>query len=831
MSEGRRRAPRNAPVPRGNDLPAEPQPKLRKEDERAPFPELDSSVHMYGQRGEPLVIEAEGMPEDVFEKLYGERLDGEEPEDWLTEFEKAHAIDPWLHLRKRERERIVELAEEAEAELEDLRKSDADQESIDVATEGIRDLDQIARSLVVGTLTKRDSDTAKSIERILKQGDVVVSHALEVEDDRAGVVETVSRNLIIEPPFSPAVLEHLVLQNNTLCQLVNAMEVNVAGTGWEIVPNDTLQMEEDIEDEMGASSDPNDLGPDDEDRRSREVERQRQERQFEEEVNRQLEAIQGLFDEPFPNMSMTTLKRKLWHDLEATGNAYMEVVRNQAGEVMLLRHIDSKMMRLVRLDDPVLVPKQMKRAGQDITLEVSMRERKFVLSTGGGAISPRFRNSPSGSGSGVIEPDASTTELDTRRLFSTQGTRLIYFKEFGASRDLDMWTGVWSAPGEQIPMERRATEIIHLTGKKDARTPYGLPRWINNLPSVLGSRKAEEFNLSFFDQGGVPPLLITVAGGTLAKRTKEALDQRFNTRNPAAKHQAVIMEVASSGRLDKTQRVQVAIERFGSERMQDSMFQKYDERTSQLIRSSFRLPPLFVGQSEEHNFATAKASYLVAEAQVFAPERAEFDEHINLKLLRTMPEGENFSFVSKPLVIDSSDDQLSAIELALTHSLLKPEDAVAALNKVVNLGLRFDQETLDQSRAMDAARVEAIRAGMQQQNGQPPGQEGPPQVGSRRRDEAGGAGQDQETEVQRRDLLKHSEGLASVGLEVAEAMIDGRDSPGRLAKAFSSMAGLLPHELEFVKRVVSMRLLGGDDPGLRELTDCSATIIGHQTGA
>jgi capsid portal protein len=46
---------------------------------------------------------------------------------------------------------------------------------------------------------------------------------------------------------------------------------------------------------------------------------------------------------------------------------------------------------------------------------------------------------------------------------------LVYFKEFGASRDLNRTTGKWAAPGAKLPVHLCATEIMHFM------TPYSRP--------------------------------------------------------------------------------------------------------------------------------------------------------------------------------------------------------------------------------------------------------------------------------------------------------------------------------------------------------------------
>ena len=38
------------------------------------------------------------------------------------------------------------------------------------------------------------------------------------------------------------------------------------------------------------------------------------------------------------------------------------------------------------------------------------------------------------------------------------------------------------------------------------RSPYGVPRWVGTLLSVLGSRQMEEVNYLYFENKSVPPM-------------------------------------------------------------------------------------------------------------------------------------------------------------------------------------------------------------------------------------------------------------------------------------------------------------------------------------
>jgi capsid portal protein len=124
-----------------------------------------------------------------------------------------------------------------------------------------------------------------------------------------------------------------------------------------------------------------------------------------------------------------------------------------------------------------------------------------------------------------------------------------------------------------------------------------------------------------------------------------------------------VLEVElTAGSLDKAGVAKVTVERFGSDRQKDSMFEEYDAKCEERVRRAFRLPPMFLGQSKDYNFATAFASYTVAEAQVFKPEREAFDMVISMKLLPAMGY-EGYKMRSKKLVIEDATLKLQGMEV------------------------------------------------------------------------------------------------------------------------------------------------------------------------
>lgn len=362
--------------------------------------------------------------------------------------------------------------------------------------------------------------------------------------------------------------------------------------------------------------------------------------------------ISDFFNEPNPRESFVTIRRALRRDIENIGNAYLEVLRSLDGEIAFMRRVIGSSVRLVKRADPIMVDVNVRRRGKDMTVKMPVRERAYAQMV---------------------------------------GTRVMYFKDYGASRDLNRWTGEWAERGT-LPAGDRASELIHFTAQPDTKTGYGVPRWINQIPSVLGSRKAEELNLDFFNAGGLPPALIILQGGTLAAEVRKELEAYLSGKGSSKNRAAVIETTATGGSLDSAGSVRVTVERFGADRQKDSMFENYDERSEKRVRSSFRLPPLFVGRTDDYTFASAFASYMVAEAQVFVPEREEFDERMNVTIMKELDPTGNYMFRSLPMSVKNTENQLKALEILATKGAIGNIELVRAMNEIVNMNIEEPEE-------------------------------------------------------------------------------------------------------------------------------------------
>ena len=165
--------------------------------------------------------------------------------------------------------------------------------------------------------------------------DLLQSNVLDVEmeDQFLEMYGADMQVRVIQPPHNLINLDTLTVTNNALAQCVRAMEVNVDGTGYNIVP---------AHDDKPS-----------------------------EEEEARIVILKSFFDEPFPGMSFTSFRKGLRKDLERTGNAYIEIIRSKKGEIVFMNRVPSVSTRLVQLDDPVPVSVEIERMGQTQNVKIT----------------------------------------------------------------------------------------------------------------------------------------------------------------------------------------------------------------------------------------------------------------------------------------------------------------------------------------------------------------------------------------------------------------------------------------------------------------------------
>lgn len=299
------------------------------------------------------------------------------------------------------------------------------------------------------------------------------------------------------------------------------------------------------------------------------------------EWNRLQEALDWMgFDEP-----LTKIFKQLVIDRETVGEAFIEVLRDGNGEVIELVRVNPDDMEVSKPGDPVKVT--IERMGVKKEAQRAFR---------------RFR----------------------------RGQKQ-FFKQFNDPRPMNRSTGDYLSDKEP----GTATEIVHW---KLGDADYGIPRWIGHVPSLAGARKAEELNYRYFTQGRHLPGALIISGGQLTPESETQITQYANeVGNESAQHKMLVLEIdAVDDNLTGEggpAAPKVELKSMTDMLQKDALFLEYDDKARDKLLSVFRLPPVYVGLSNDYNRATVEEARRIAEEQVFQPERMEIEMMFNRLLL------------------------------------------------------------------------------------------------------------------------------------------------------------------------------------------------------
>jgi PBSX family phage portal protein len=455
--------------------------------------------------------------------------------------------------------------------------------TIDLGLPGVNANSHEANRRTLRDINVRIIDVSKS-----KDGSPEQSNVLPPEDPFSGLIGS---NLVIEPPFDMLTLATLSEHSGELGQCIEAMEVNIDGTGHRFVSR--LKVD--------AAGKPIGGG--------------KVEGASVAEMVRLTNFFTYCTTEPF-----TAWRRKLRKDLEHTGNCYYEVLKDEkTGHPISFTHIPSYQMRLGMVsDDAYLIDRPIVELQVDGSVKAAKRPewrrfRKFV----------QCRTLVYGSTRG-----------------SAGGARMRWFKEWLDPRRIDADTGEEIPKGAELkPGQRLATEVYH-SKLYSSRSPYGLPRFIGNLISIYGDRAAEEINYITFRNNNIPSMVFMLSNGQMTEASIERLKQfaESNIQGSSNISKFVIVEAEpfqnDSG--EDAGAAKIDIKPLTKDQRTDELFSNYREKNADRIRRAYRLPPVFVGVSQDYSYATIQASRSLGDEQVFAPERTPFDDHMNRDILPSM---------------------------------------------------------------------------------------------------------------------------------------------------------------------------------------------------
>lgn len=452
-----------------------------------------------------------------------------------------------------------------------------------------------AATRAVEAISKRDAEAFKALVLVdTSDGDQPGKSQAITEDPWEALILD---GQVIAPPFDPLWLSTLYEINTELEPIFDALCTNVEAMGWR----------------LRCLVDPKKLAEDE---------------QLQSDVRAEHAKLYNFFEHLHPQDSFIDLRCKRRRDYEQTGYSGWEVIRSPiTGEMQGFEHLPSFQLRLGKQMEPYETEVPVRILKEDGSYEPGTK-RMFV----------RFR----------LHVQYAISPVQGQQVSFT-GFKYRYFKEFGDPRVYNVTTGEeispekvadWDGEGHPMPQCLRANEVA-FWHRYVGRTPYGLPRHIGNLLGIFGSRAAESANFYTLRCNSIPAMMILVSQGQLTDATitriKEFAEASVEGRNNYGRFLLIEAEGEDEG--DEPGQVKMDVKPVQSSQITDALYGKYRKSGQEEVRRAYRMPPIFLGATEDYSRAVVDTSRSVGDEQVFAPKRNKFDWWVNHRLFPAMKLG------------------------------------------------------------------------------------------------------------------------------------------------------------------------------------------------
>jgi len=243
--------------------------------------------------------------------------------------------------------------------------------------------------------------------------------------------------------------------------------------------------------------------------------------------------IRALFADPNDrHQEINDVAKCLFTDLEAIGNAWLEVVRDEQGEIVELWHVPA----------------------------ISV------------AIDARLR--------GYWQVGHFGSHFEAR-----------FFKRFGDLRPTS-FEDAEPMLASETDFEMLATELIHFASYHPLGGQYGVPSWIAAALAIRENRAVNEYNADFFEHQTIPNKIIVFKGIVPDERTKKKLADYFEVGLKGRSHKPLVLSIDE---VEEGQGIDITDLKIGTGGSTDGDFLGLGDQSRDEIIAGHGVPPQMLG--------------------------------------------------------------------------------------------------------------------------------------------------------------------------------------------------------------------------------------------
>jgi len=256
---------------------------------------------------------------------------------------------------------------------------------------------------------------------------------------------------------------------------------------------------------------------------------------------------------------------------------------------------------------------------------------------------------------------------DNNKYCQIRNNKKAWFKAYGSEKNISVLTG------EEVKgTKNSANELIFYKRYYPASDYYGVPPILPAVGSVMGLIGIRDYNLSFFENYGVPTALV-ILKGRWGKGSAEKISQFIDVevKGSANAHKTLVLKPPAGGEVEWKPLVT---------KIEEAGFKVYMKALRDEVLSSYKMPPYRIGIAETGSLggSVAEETTKIYAGSIVSPLKKATAKIITSKIIRKGLGLEKYKFEWKELDTRDMDAFVKRQEIlfrigAITPSQIREE--------------------------------------------------------------------------------------------------------------------------------------------------------------
>lgn len=258
---------------------------------------------------------------------------------------------------------------------------------------------------------------------------------------------------------------------------------------------------------------------------------------------------------------------------------------------------------------------------------------------------------------------------DKKRFCQERSGKSVWFKKFGLEEDVDINTGLFQDKNI-LTSDKRANELIFTKNYYPPSDYYGVPNIISAIGSVLTANSIRDYNLSHFDNLGVPSYLIKMRG-PWEEGADEKLTRFLDVEVKGEEKKTIVLTMPEEEIDGEVKYGDIEFSKVAEDHTEGG-FRQYLATMKEEILVAYSMPPYRIGLTVTGKLGgNIEGGFKTYNESTVTPLQQDLESIIN-RILEVGLSVRNYEFEFNPLSLEDIKDKTERLLSLMKYGILTP---------------------------------------------------------------------------------------------------------------------------------------------------------------